>query len=74
MSPPPHPDAKLQSLREQGVLHLRAAAVRDELFTQSDFFDPHDLLQVKYEMLRRVERDGVAVCRRRCETGVNLPT
>jgi len=74
MSPPSHPDAKLQSLREQGVLHLRAAAVRDELFTQSDFFDPHDLLQVKYEMLRRVERDGVAVSAAAAAFGLSRPS
>ena len=33
----------------------------DALFADSDFFDPHDLLQVKYEMLRRVRSDDVTV-------------
>jgi transposase len=35
--------------------------VRDHLFQSYAFFDPDDALQVKYEMLRRVERDGYSV-------------
>lgn len=54
-------DPKQQSLRAQGVLHHRPEAVTDELFCQFDFFDPRDLLQVKYEMLRRVQTDGYSV-------------
>ena len=33
----------------------------DRAFTAGGFFDPADLLQVKYEMVRRVEVDGVPV-------------
>ena len=47
-------DAKLKVLREKGCLHARPEQVVDELFQQSDFFDPRDLIQVKYEMLRQV--------------------
>jgi transposase len=54
-------DAKHHALRELGVLHLRAEEVSDELFRTHEFFDPHDLVQVKYEMLRRVQREGQAV-------------
>ena len=36
-------------------------AVTDPLFRDSAFFDPNDLVQVKYEMLRSVEKDGRAV-------------
>jgi transposase len=50
-------DAKLKVLREQGCLHARPEKVIDGLFQQSDFFDPRDLIQVKYEMLRRVRVD-----------------
>lgn len=50
-------DAKSKVLREQGCLHARPEKVIDELFQQSDFFDPRDLIQVKYEMLRRVRVD-----------------
>ncbi len=54
-------DAKSKALREQGCLHSRPEKVIDELFQQSDFFDPRDLIQVKYEMLRRVrvEREPI---------------
>ncbi|HYK10416.1 MAG TPA: helix-turn-helix domain-containing protein [Gemmatimonadales bacterium] len=35
--------------------------MRDKLFVEHDFFDARDLLQVKYEMVRRVEMEGWAV-------------
>jgi transposase len=54
-------DAKHQALRELGVLHLRPKDITDELFSTHEFFDPHDLVQVKYEMLRRVQLEGQAV-------------
>jgi transposase len=52
---------KCQALRQTGTLHPRPDRVSDELFADSDFFDPNDLLQVKYEMLRRVRRDDFTV-------------
>ena len=48
-----NPQQKRQILRQTGTLNPRADQVTDELFSGSDFFDPNDLLQVKYEMLRR---------------------
>ena len=48
-------DAKHRALRELGVLHGQPEDVNDELFRMHDFFDPHDLVQVKYEMIRRVQ-------------------
>jgi transposase len=45
------------------MLHRHADRVSDELFRSSDFFDPHDLLQVKYEMLRRVRVDDKPIRR-----------
>ena len=36
-------------------------AVVDEVFVAEDFFDPRDVVQVKYEMLRRVNEDGTSV-------------
>ena len=36
-------------------------AVTDELFASSGFFDVTDIVQVKYEMLRRVAIDGISV-------------
>jgi transposase len=54
-------DAKVKTLKEHGVLNARPQEVTDELFRQSEFFDPRDLVLVKYEMLRRVQRDGQSV-------------
>lgn len=50
--------AKNQSLKVQNLLYHKADEITDHLFQTNDFFDPHDLLQVKYEMLRRVQKDG----------------
>ena len=47
-------DAKLQALREARALNARPQRVADPLFGEREFFDPRDLVQVKYEMLRRV--------------------
>jgi len=55
------PTPKRQFLRQTGTLNPRPDRVTDELFTDGDFFDPNDLLQVKYEMLRRVRRDDFTV-------------
>ena len=55
-------DEKLTILRQSHTLHPRADQVRDPLFTSgSPFFDPRDLVQVKYELLRRVRVDGYSV-------------
>ena len=45
---------KLNALRAHDSLNPRPEAVKDELFVTMDFFDPNDLLQVKYELVRRV--------------------
>jgi transposase len=50
-----------QALQAQGAAHPHPQAVTDPLFRDSAFFDPNDLVQVKYEMLRSVEQDGRAV-------------
>lgn len=60
--PPRRPrDAKADALRQRGSLNPRPQAVRDPLFAGGEFFDPRDLVQVKYEMVRRVRVDGQAV-------------
>lgn len=50
-------DSKQEALRKEGTLNRRPQAVTDLLFEDSEFFDPHDLLQVKYEMLRQVREE-----------------
>ena len=67
-------DAKSRSLKEHGCLNPHAETVRDELFLSNGFFDPRDLLQVKYEMLRRVREDGVPVSHAAASFGVSRPT
>jgi transposase len=52
---------KTRFLASYGALHPHPERVRDPLFQGSDFFDPHDLVQVRYESLRRHLVDGQAV-------------
>ena len=47
-------EEKQRRLRQQATLNPRPEGVTHPLFQGSEFFDPHDLLQVKYEMLRLV--------------------
>jgi transposase len=67
-------DAKHQTLRELGVLHARPEDVSDELFRTHEFFDPHDLVQVKYEMLRRVQVDHLSVSQAASTFGFSRPS
>ena len=53
--------AKRAALKQSGALNPRPENVRDERFQANDFFDPNDLVQVKYEMLRRVQVDGLPI-------------
>jgi len=67
-------DPKLRSLRESGTANPHAQDVRDPAFVDSDFFDPRDLIQVKYEMLRRVRTDGQSIAKASAQFGVSRPT
>ena len=71
---PARRDAKAEALRAAGALHPRPQAVRDPLFGSHDFFDPRDLVQVKYEMLRRVDIDGQPVAGTADAFGFSRPT
>jgi hypothetical protein len=51
------PDPKSQALRKRGTLNPHPEKVADPLFSTSAFFDARDLVQVKYEMVRRVQAD-----------------
>jgi transposase len=70
--PKPHP--KTLALRQQGCLNPHPEQVTDELFQAREFFDPRDLLQVKYEMLRRVETEGLSVSRSAAAFGFSRPS
>ena len=55
-------DPKEAALREARCLNPRPEAVADEAFTAGpEFFDARDLVQVKYEMVRRVRAQGQPV-------------
>lgn len=65
---------KLEALREHGCLNPKPELVHDELFVTTDFFDPNDLLQVKYEMVRRVQVEGQRVSHAARNFGFSRPT
>ena len=61
------------ALEAQGAAHPHPEAVADPLFRGGAFFDPNDLVQVKYEMLRSVEKDGRAVVEAAEAFGLSRP-
>lgn len=68
------PPTKADSLREEGTLNPNPEAVADPLFREGEFFDPRDVVQVKYEMLRRVRIEGQPVTRATSDFGYSRPT
>lgn len=54
-------DAKEAALRAQHALHPHPESVQDENFQTHKFFDRRDLVQVRYEMLRRHRVEGKSV-------------
>ena len=54
MSADPRKAEKQRRLRQHASLNPRPEGVTHPLFRGNEFFDPHDLVQVKYEMLRMV--------------------
>src|SRR6266536_6361662 len=67
-------DPKVEALRAQRSLNPRPQAVSDEAFSASEFLDARDLVQVKYEMVRRVRVDGDAVSRSASAFGLSRPS
>ena len=67
-------DPKNESLRGHGARNPRPEDVEDPLFQGNEFFDPRDLVQVKYEMLRKVEAEGAPVTRTAADFGFSRPT
>ena len=61
-------------LRGTGTLNPHPERVRDPRFADSDFFDPRDLLQVRYEMVRLVRLDRLTLAKAAERFGVSLPT
>jgi transposase len=61
MPKPTRHDPKAENLARDGVLNPHPDDVRDPLFKDNPFFDPRDLVQVRYEMVRRHQNDGIAI-------------
>jgi transposase len=74
MTRPKRDDPKHKALRLSGTVNPHPEKVADELFMEEDFFDPCDLVQVKYEMLRRVRVDGQAIQGAARAFGLSRPT
>ncbi|HHY94356.1 MAG TPA: helix-turn-helix domain-containing protein, partial [Firmicutes bacterium] len=68
-------EEKTSSLRAHHALNPHPERVADEAFRSGNrFFDPRDLVQVKYEMLRRADVDGLSVKRAAASFGLSRPT
>jgi len=65
---------KVEALREEGTLNPTPDEVHDPKFQENEFFDPHDIVQVKYEMLRRVAVENASVSAATEDYGVSRPT
>ena len=48
---------KEQFLKESGTLNPRPKKIKEPRFRSSEFFDPNDLLQVRYELVRDCKQD-----------------
>ena len=70
----PEKDPKREALRQQGTLNPRPGEVIDKLFAEDSFFDPRDLVQVKYEMLRRVQSEHQSVSEAAAAFGFSRPS
>jgi transposase len=68
------PDRKTLELKRTGTLNPRPDSVSDTLFKENPFFDAKDLLQVRYEMLRRHKVEGVSIVDVATRFGISRPT
>jgi transposase len=73
-SPVPPDQQKIKALRSSGALNRYPEKVRAPLFTEGGFFDPHDMVQLKYETVRAVELDGRPIAQAALDFGLSRPT
>jgi transposase len=74
MAKPKKPDRKSLELKRTATLNPRLDSIADPLFKENPFFDPKDMLQVRYEMLRRHRVEGVSMVEVANRFGVSRPT
>jgi len=67
-------DPKEAALAAARCLNPHPEQVRDPGFLSSEFFDARDLVQVKYEMVRRVKADGAPVTEAAAAFGYSRPS
>ena len=67
-------EPKVTALREARALNPRPEAVTDEAFLAEEFLDARDLVQVKYEMVRRVRAEGQPVSAAAAAFGFSRPS
>ena len=64
----------MAELDRSGTLNPHPEAIIDHLFQNNPFFDPRDLLQARYEMLRRHRIEGRSIVDTTRAFGVSRPT
>ena len=67
-------DQKTNELRKARCLNPHPEKVSCDLFEESDFFDARDLLQVKYEMVRKIRVDKKPIRQVAGEFGFSRPS
>jgi transposase len=69
-------DPKIEALRRRASLNPHPDRVSDPLFIAAgaNFFDARDVVQVKYEMVRRVRVDGHPASHAAAAFGVSRPS
>jgi transposase len=74
MAKPKQSAQKILELKRTGTLNPHPSSVSDALFKENPFFDPNDLVQVRYEMLRRHTVEGTSIVDVAATFGVSRPT
>lgn len=69
-----HNHSKKETLKKRRCLNPKPKQVKDELFEKYAFFDSNDLIQVKYEMIRRVKKDGWSIKKAAKTFGFSRPS
>ena len=67
-------DPKVTVLRESRCLNPHPEQVADPVFAGEEFFDARDAVQVKYEMVRRVQVEGASVTATAAAFGYSRPS
>jgi transposase len=65
---------KIEALRSYGALNRNPQKVHHLLFAEHVFFDPRDLVQLKYEAIRAVDVDGCSIAQASADFGLSRPT